>query len=212
MPRRHLALLAALVPLVPTASPAAMPTEAIASFDCRRASSRAEHLVCGDALVAAYDRGVAAAYRAVPLGRGGSTRDEQRAWLRERDLCRDVLCLRRSYAERLQSLFESVPDRLAVKRADRTGWLTMLPLGGGDYAFHLNAFHQGLTPAAVNVGDATGVVRTRGGAGTYRSDACTIAFEAVPGARGWLVETSDDVACGAGHNVRLGGRYGRSRA
>lgn len=207
-----LVLLAALTAITPAASRAAMPTEAIASFDCRRAASPAERMVCADPLLATYDRGVAAAYRAALAARYAHARDGQRAWLRERDRCGDLVCLRRSYAERLQSLFEGVPERGALVRPDRTGWLTMLPLGSGDYAFHINAFHQGLMPSAVNTGDATGVVRTRGGAGTYLDDVCAIAFEAIVRGRGWRVDVNDDVACGAGHNVRLGGRFGRSRA
>lgn len=161
-------------------------------------------------MLAAYDRGVQAAYRTVLGWRADpTTRTKQRAWLRERDGCADTICLRRAYEGRLAALFEAVPERLAVPRPDRSGRLTMLPIGSGDYAFHLSAFYRGQTPGGTNIGDATGVVRVRGGSGTYRGETCSITFEAAPRGRGWLVRTSDDTGCGAWAGVRLSGSFVR---
>jgi uncharacterized protein len=82
-----------------------------ASFDCTKAGTRIEKLVCADPALGALDERLAAAYHAL-----GSTFDgkwsidraiagDQRHWLgRVRDRCADAACLQRSYATRLDVL------------------------------------------------------------------------------------------------------------
>lgn len=67
------------------------------SFDCAKAESEAEKLVCGDAALAELDRKVAAAYGAALDAAGGldagaseaveTLRAEQRGWIKGRDEC-----------------------------------------------------------------------------------------------------------------------------
>ena len=61
------------------------------SFDCSRATTWAEHAICDTADLAALDVEIAAAYarlrEALPEAASERLRDEQRAWLAERDAC-----------------------------------------------------------------------------------------------------------------------------
>ena len=71
-----------------------------ASFDCTRAASPTERAICGDRLLAGWDRSVAAAY-----DQGTGSPDEQRAWLAERDRCgTDKACLHERMGTRAMNL------------------------------------------------------------------------------------------------------------
>lgn len=71
-----------------------------ASFDCAKALSVAERTICGDRLLAGWDRSVAAAYQ-----QGNGDQAAQRAWLIERDKCRaDKSCLHDSLSVRVNNL------------------------------------------------------------------------------------------------------------
>ena len=71
-----------------------------ASFSCVKASSVIDRTICGDRLLAGWDRSVATAYR---QGNGGL--EDQRAWLAERDKCgADKACLHESMSLRVNNL------------------------------------------------------------------------------------------------------------
>jgi uncharacterized protein YecT (DUF1311 family) len=79
------------------------------SFDCAKAASRAERLICADAELRGADLALAAAHAAAAKqmhfgGMGGALRDDQRAWLAERDACADHACLVASYRRRAAEL------------------------------------------------------------------------------------------------------------
>ncbi|SRR6266571_4175602 len=77
-----------------------------ASFDCGKASTRVENLVCSDDELSKQDELVAKAYeraRAAP-GLSGQITRTQRAWLARRNACRDRACIRAAYASRLKEL------------------------------------------------------------------------------------------------------------
>lgn len=76
-----------------------------ASFDCAKASTTTEKIICSDAALSALDSSMAAAYRdalaQAPAGARTRLTGEQRAWLAEtRDRCGDVACLAQAYAAR----------------------------------------------------------------------------------------------------------------
>jgi uncharacterized protein YecT (DUF1311 family) len=71
-----------------------------ASFNCAKANTVAEQTICGDRLLAGWDRSVAAAYQD-----GGGDKADQRAWLAERDKCgADKACLHDSMSLRTLNL------------------------------------------------------------------------------------------------------------
>ena len=70
-----------------------------ASFDCGKAQSATERTICGDRLLAGWDRSVAEAF-----GQSGD-QAEQRAWLVERDRCgTDKACLHDTMSLRVLNL------------------------------------------------------------------------------------------------------------
>ena len=76
------------------------------SFDCAKATSPVERLVCSDPALGAADRDLAAAYARVSRKSrdGAGLRDDQRAWLARRDACGDRSCLADSYRRRAAEL------------------------------------------------------------------------------------------------------------
>ncbi|MEN4953198.1 lysozyme inhibitor LprI family protein [Stenotrophomonas sp. TWI819] len=95
---------AASAPAAP-ASPTLQPP----SFDCAKAQSQAETLVCGDARLAALDRQLAALYKRVQTSPDElDIAAEQRGWIKGRDACSRAVdphrCLVESYQTRLVEL------------------------------------------------------------------------------------------------------------
>lgn len=79
------------------------------SFDCTKAQSEAEKLVCGDARLAALDRQLAALYKRVQTSPDElDIAAEQRGWIKGRDACSRAVdphrCLVESYQTRLVEL------------------------------------------------------------------------------------------------------------
>lgn len=90
---RHL-LLGALILAAPLARSA--------SFDCARASTSVERQICASAELSSLDTELAEHYSERMDSAG--VRQAQRAWLRQRDACRDADCLRRAYQQRIAAL------------------------------------------------------------------------------------------------------------
>jgi uncharacterized protein len=79
-----------------------------ASFNCAKASTLTEKAICSDKELSTLDDQVSALYKA---GLAGETVDSgeqlkigQRAWLKTRNACSDVICLKQSYRGRLAVL------------------------------------------------------------------------------------------------------------
>jgi hypothetical protein len=93
---------AAMESSAPSTAEAARP-----SFDCGKARSPVEHLICGNAALAGADRAMAVLYRQ-KLAANPSSRAEikgaQRGFLVRRNQCSDVPCVQRTYDERSQEL------------------------------------------------------------------------------------------------------------
>jgi uncharacterized protein YecT (DUF1311 family) len=78
-----------------------------ASFDCRKASTPVERLVCSDEVVSYYDERLSHIYKNA-LAESADARlvmPEQRRWLVEvRDACKDAKCLVDAYFHRIEAL------------------------------------------------------------------------------------------------------------
>ena len=87
-----------------------------ASFDCAKARSKSERLICGDAHLSALDD-TPAALAAAGKKRADSPRAYQRAldeaWL-VRQKCEDIACVESWYARRIQALAAAQPDDVAA--------------------------------------------------------------------------------------------------
>ncbi|MCL6262827.1 lysozyme inhibitor LprI family protein [Craterilacuibacter sp. RT1T] len=77
------------------------------AFDCQRAASLSERLICAEPALIAQDKALATLYRATLAAspKPALLKTQQRAWLAgTRDRCREVSCLSAAYRTRLQAL------------------------------------------------------------------------------------------------------------
>jgi uncharacterized protein YecT (DUF1311 family) len=79
-----------------------------ASFDCSKASNNAEMIICSDNDLGSYDLIIADIYKEV-LNSAEQTTDKQKIkndqliWIRQRNKCKDNLCIYNSYSMRVKS-------------------------------------------------------------------------------------------------------------
>jgi len=83
-----------------------IPHAQAASFDCAKASTKIEKLICTDAALSKLDEELAVAYKAAlqDENRAESIRQTQKQWMKERNTCTDADCVKRAYAARLHAL------------------------------------------------------------------------------------------------------------
>ena len=90
-------------------------TRDVASFDCNKAASAAEIMICGpyESRLRSRDRDLAALY-AIAKARGKTTARGQRIWLRSRNRCADAACIEQAYDARITVLFARTAGPVAV--------------------------------------------------------------------------------------------------
>jgi len=83
----------------------ALPAQA-ASFDCAKAATKVEKLICGDQELSKLDDELAISYKAAQQNsaQGSALRQEQKQWMNERNGCGDSACVKQAYERRLLSL------------------------------------------------------------------------------------------------------------
>lgn len=83
----------------------ALPAHA-ASFDCGKAQTKVEHLICDNPGLSALDDGLASRYKAALQNKTEveDVRHAQKHWLKERNKCEDVSCLDALYLRRINDL------------------------------------------------------------------------------------------------------------
>ncbi|NDP62302.1 MAG: hypothetical protein GZ092_06595 [Polaromonas sp.] len=84
------------------------------SFDCRRARSKPEKLICSDAELAELDRELGRVYaraRKATSDRTAFQRQQNQEWLRRESSCRDRDCLLRWYEVRRDQLMNEIEGR-----------------------------------------------------------------------------------------------------
>jgi uncharacterized protein YecT (DUF1311 family) len=124
------------------------------SFDCAKASTVVETLVCKDEQLARLDAGLAVAYRNLRK----KDVSEQKAWLENRDACTDRGCLLERYETRLAFLLAGERTARHYRSRPNRGELHVLALGNDWYAF--TALGLWPTPGgSVNIADASGSFR-----------------------------------------------------
>lgn len=77
-----------------------------ASFDCGKASTKVEKLICGDAALSKLDKELSAAYKTALQDKkqASTTKQAQKRWMKERNNCVDAGCVKGAYEARLSSL------------------------------------------------------------------------------------------------------------
>jgi uncharacterized protein YecT (DUF1311 family) len=101
-----------------------------ASFDCAKAKTKIEKLICANPKFSQLDEKVSALYKKVleqsPVPE--DTKEQQREWVKDdRNLCKDAACLERAYTRRISDLEEDL-KRLPFKPALEKPFLS-LPAG-----------------------------------------------------------------------------------
>ena len=83
----------------------ASPAQA-ASFDCAKAQSKVEHLICDNPELSKLDEDLSTAYKAAMKDRAKAKqiKQEQQIWIRQRDSCDDVSCVKNIFGIRLSAL------------------------------------------------------------------------------------------------------------
>ncbi len=191
---------------------------AAASFDCKKAKTASEKLICADEELGRLDEALAKAYAeaARALGDGKALRKAQSLWLRsQRDTCKDSVCMRARMASRLAELRAMAkPLARTGTYADRRGEgsLEVLELSPDVLRFALEIT---VTTASgePHLGQLCGEVTLSKGRGTYTSPGrteaepdCVIAFSVKKDA----LELHEDVHCSDfSDQVIASGRYAR---
>lgn len=196
-----------------------------ASFDCRKASTRIENLVCTDTELSTLDEQLSNAYREA-LTKGvnkASVKQWQKQWLFfTRDSCTDTACLKTVYASHVSELREYL--QIASTGTVISGMYERYYRGKSDkHSATINVFELQKNRARVvgsaiwvgnaakgnvNVGEIDGAFPLDGNKLYYKEtdeDSChlTITF-----AKNALVVTEDNSRCG-GLNVSFNGEYKR---
>lgn len=115
MGRRYIGFLflAICPPTIVSSAPRERPlfrshTSSAASFDCRKASTEIEKLVCSDSQLSEDDGNLDFSYAQLLRHAAASAhvviRAEQRSWLQQRNLCRDKDCLIKLYETRQMTI------------------------------------------------------------------------------------------------------------
>jgi uncharacterized protein len=96
---------------------AAGSTSTSPSFDCSKATTPVEKLICTNPELSKLDVGLAEMYKEA-VSKDRSIRDDQRAWNVEKNKCTDVDCLKSAYEDRISELTNFIVrhDRAALNQ------------------------------------------------------------------------------------------------
>lgn len=196
------------------------------SFDCAKATTAVEKMICADPQLTALDRAVARLYAGVPRtdrsswqkgDRVGGLWTSQPDWLKERDRCADRDCLIANYDERLGDLFlfSRTPTRDYHSEYGRNqNSLEILDLGGGWFAFNaMGLWVMDAKIGAVNETTTYGHFKLVNGSASNPAseDGCGWEIHRLPHDRWQLNELhfeKDFAGCG-GVNATVDGVYSR---
>lgn len=104
-----------------------------ASFDCGKARTKVEKLICDNAEISKLDDELAERYKLAlqDKSRTASIRKAQKQWIKGRNGCADVGCIKRTYEERLSSLdSKSASADIRAERKKAAGNWTYEGLSG----------------------------------------------------------------------------------
>ena len=185
---------------------ALMPSARAATFDCNKASTFAEKVVCSDSRLSTMDDELGRLYKGALAStpNNETLKSDQKAWLSLRDQCQDSDCITKAYADRISALKGSsagTSDNVTGTYKMKNGEARVQQTADGRIKFSLNATYR------TNVGEVSGEAPLTGGAASYadRDNDCALSFKF---ASAKLV-VSQDGTCGMGLNVSASGSYNR---
>jgi len=182
-----------------------------ATFDCDKASTFVEKVICSDLRLTNLDDQLGRLYKdaLAASSNSGALKVEQKASLSSRNQCKDSDCIMKAYDDRISVLGAmSAP----AKSGDVTGTYKMKDRGAagvvlvqqttnGRIKFYINATYR------TNTGELSGEVPLSGDATNYvdKELDCTLSFNFMPGS----LVLNQDGFCGMGLNVSAAGTYKR---
>jgi hypothetical protein len=108
----------------------------VPSFDCAKAATHVERMICADERLARSDEAVAMLYPFAARRKLRIFPRNQREWLEMRDRCTDKACLIDAYEDRLFDLIGTTRERMKnYGRLGEVGTLSIIALGDDWYAF-----------------------------------------------------------------------------
>jgi|GEM_PF-3184897 len=101
-----------------------VPSAQAVSFDCAKAQTKVEKLICGNEQASQLDKEMQSAYREAQAHAADpvSLKTEQRQWLKMRDTCNDAACIIQAYRTRLVSLKAMLTEPKACFRLLERKW------------------------------------------------------------------------------------------
>jgi uncharacterized protein len=103
-----------------------------AGFDCAKAGTPVEKLICSDPLLSGLDEKLARAYKAALSAavQGNDLRRQQKEWLENvRNRCTTKVCLADVYERRLKELTARPSGVTGGEKGEQERWLTSKPYG-----------------------------------------------------------------------------------
>lgn len=191
-----------------------------ASFNCAKASSRIEKMVCANPELSRQDDYLNGSYQRA-LGRIGNTvalRESQRDWLKSHTLndCKTSDCVKLAYGTRVKLLDDAIKSpwnghyvRQYQGRNDRnSAEIVLIASGEGGVAGDGQTMWLGPNAAngQINVGEFNAIGSLSGNRLTFKDDACQITAT-LKGAR---LKIEDNNMCG-GMNATFSGEYKRKQ-
>ena len=97
----------------------ALPVHA-ASFDCAKARTKVEYLICGNPELSKLDEDLSAAYSKALNGNvdPAALKQQQREWMKERNKCVDSECVRTKYQDRIANLGSAASEASQSAKQD----------------------------------------------------------------------------------------------
>jgi uncharacterized protein YecT (DUF1311 family) len=89
-----------------------------ASFDCAKAGTKVEKLICGDSELSKLDEELNAAYKTAlqDASQADTLKKAQQQWLKKRNGCANAGCVKRAYEMRLQNLSSSLAQSISNQK------------------------------------------------------------------------------------------------
>lgn len=187
-----------------------------AGFDCAKASSAVEKMICADTQLSVLDSSLKNAYQQA-LSNTATPADlktEQQYWLQEvRDACKDNACLTRVYHLRLDQLNAGgISGEYQRDSAPHTATINVQPVEYQQFHITGNAVWVGNAETGnVNIGELDSLAPLEANTLQYSSGndefACKLTLNFAKQA---LTVSGDNGNCG-GHNVSFDGLYKKSK-
>jgi uncharacterized protein len=183
-----------------------------AGFDCAKATTPVEKMICTDAQLSKLDDSLKVAYKKALSNASipAEVKAEQQYWLQEvRDACHDVACLKQVYTLRLPLLDGGgLSGEYQRDSEPNNASITVRPVEYQQFEIKGDAVWVGNAETGnVNIGELDGLSELEGNKLHYSSGSDAFACKLTITFAGKRLTVSDDNSYCGGHNVTFNGEY-----